>query len=159
MAAALVACGGHEADTPVPATTPHATEAAATVAVDGLPARVGLGVMTLTPPLLDDAGEPMPSDPRAQPADAAAWTVAGRYATARQARHMLAVRDDAMPVNVRCCGIEAADEAVGIAFGMQASGIANDTPVLVAGDELRLAASVANRLTRGGMTRVWLVTP
>lgn len=92
-------------------------------------------------------------------AAAAAWTVAGRYATAAQARQLLAARADAMLVSVRCCGVEAADEAVGIASGMQASGVPDDTPVLVSGEDLLPAAAVANRLIIGGMTRVWLVTP
>ncbi len=124
--------------------------------------RTGLiGAATVVAPLLADDGSVMPSDPRAEPADAAAWTEASHYATVRQARMLTgALGDGVFQVEVECCGIEAVDRAVGIMWGLQASySLPGNTPVLVRGADLRLAAAAANRLASGGMTHVWLVTP
>ena len=120
-----------------------------------------LGAATVVAPLLADDGSVMPSDPRAEPADAAAWTEARRYATVQQAQMLTGfLGDGVLQVEVECCGIEAVDRAVGIVWGLQASySLPGQTPVLVSGADLRLAAAAANRLTSGGMTHVWLVTP
>jgi hypothetical protein len=112
-------------------------------------------------PLLNDDGSPSPSDPRAVPADAAAWNRSGLYATAAQARQLVeALGDDVLQIKVECCGIDAVDQASGMAWGLQAAySLPPDTPVLVSGLDLRLAAATANRLASGGLTHVWLVAP
>lgn len=120
-----------------------------------------VGSATVIAPLLADDGSVMPSDPGAEPADAAARTEARHYATVRQAQMLAdAVGDKVFQVEVECCGIEAVDRAVGIMWGLQASeSLPAHTAVLVRGADLRLAALAANRLASGGMTHVWLVTP
>jgi hypothetical protein len=112
-------------------------------------------------PLLNDDGSASPSDPRAVPADAAAWHRSGLYATAEQARQLVdALGDGVLQIRVECCGIDAVDQAAGMAWGLQAAhSLPPDTPVLVSGLDLRLAAATANRLASGGLTHVWLVTP
>jgi hypothetical protein len=112
-------------------------------------------------PLINDDGSVSPSDPRAVPADAAAWHRSGLYATAAQARQLVdALGDDVLQIRVECCGIDAVDQATGMAWGLQAAhSLPPDTPVLVSGLDLRLAAATANRLASGGLTHVWLVTP
>jgi hypothetical protein len=163
-ATTLGACGGGGGEPGGDAAT-LAGAAPGGASPDGAKPEVGTDITrsmstTVTAPLIADDGTAMPSDPRARPADAAAWTTSGRYATVAQAHQLLAAQADAMVVEVRCCGAEAADEAVGIAWGVQAAGDKpDDMPVLVRGDDLRLAAAVANRLASGGLTRVWLVTP
>ncbi len=113
----------------------------------------------IVPPLIADDGSPMPSDPQASPADAAAWTVAGLYASAEQVEMLGVARADLLHVEVSCCGIEAADLAVWTAYGLRAAyDLPTNAPILVSGRDLRLAASVVDRLGEGGMTRVWLVT-
>jgi hypothetical protein len=112
-------------------------------------------------PLIDDDGTPAASDPRAMPADAAAWNRSGLYATAAQAQLLVdALGDNVLQIRVECCGIDAVDQATGIAWGLQAAHtLPADTPVLVSGLDLRLAAATANRLASGGLTHLWLVTP
>jgi hypothetical protein len=112
-------------------------------------------------PLLDNDGRVTASDPRAVPTDAAAWNRSGLYATAEQARQLAAaLGDGVLQIKVECCGIEAVDQATGMAWGLQAaSSLPPDTPVLVSGLDLRLAAATANRLASGGLSHVWLVTP
>lgn len=91
----------------------------------------------------DEAGAP------AQPLQAA---------TARPAPESGAA--DVLEVRVECCGEAAVDQAVGIAWGVQAArDLPDDTPVLVHAADARLAAAAAERLAAGGMTRVRQVTP
>ena len=96
-----------------------------------------------------------------EPADPGARTRAGRYASAAQARQLAdALGADAIEIEVGCCGAEAVEQAVGISWGLQAArDLPSQTPVLVRGNDLRLAAAAANRLADGGLTHVWLVTP
>lgn len=141
VATTIAACGG--ADTG--ATTPEAEPQAAAI----------------VSPLINDDGSLHIGDPRARPLDAGAWTTGGRYATGAQARMLSdALRDDLLQVDVECCSAQSVELAVGIAWGMQAArNLPNDTPVLVRGADLRLAAAAANRLASGGLSHVWLVTP
>ena len=70
-----------------------------------------------------------------------------------------ALGTDVLPVNVQCCGIDAAESAIGLAYALQAAhDLPNSTPILVRSADLRLGASVANRLLEGGYSNVWLVT-
>lgn len=110
--------------------------------------------------LLADDGSIMPSAPDTVPADAAARTQAGRYASSHQAAELeRALGDGVIRVNVECCGLEGVDEAVGIAYGVQAAAdLPNSTPVLVHAADLRLGAVAANRLADAGYGSVWLVT-
>lgn len=138
LVAALAACGGGDADE----------------------ARAGALAAEVIAPLIADDGTPMPADPRAVPVDAGAWTSAQRYATREQAAQLTAARPgDVLEVAVGCCGAEAADLAVWTAYALRAAhDWPRDVPTFVRGDDLRLAASVAERLATDGMTRVWLVT-
>jgi hypothetical protein len=140
------ACGGG-GDVPLAEARSARAEAAAATA-------------RVIPPLIHDDGSLAAGDPRAVPADAAAWTRSARYATAAQAQQLAhALGDGVLQVRVGCCGIDAVDEAAGIAWGLQlARELPADTPVLVSGTDLRLAAATANRLASGGLTHVWLVT-
>ncbi len=145
----LAACGGGEPGNPALATT--------TATATERPAAAG----RIVAPLVQDDGSLSPGDPQAQPADPGAWTRDGRYATATQAGMMEdALGDDALIVDVRCCDAVAVEQAVGLAWAMQAArDLPRDVPVLVRGEDLRLAAAAANRLSEGGLTHVWLVTP
>jgi hypothetical protein len=142
---AAAACGGAD-----PAETAAASAASLAAAAP-----------TVIAPLIRDDGSTSPADPRAVPADAAAWSANGLYATAAQARQLAdALGDGVLQIRVGCCGIDAVDTAAGTAWGLQAAhDLPPDTPVLVSGLDLRLAAATANRLARGGLTHVWLVTP
>lgn len=113
-----------------------------------------------TTTLLDDDADVMAPDPAAVPADAGARTRQGRYATRAQGEALaLALRGGVIHVDLGCCGEAAADLAVMTAYGLQAAhDLPDDAPVLVQGDDLRLAASVVDRLVAGGYRRVWLVT-
>lgn len=139
------ACGGGD-DAPIAEARASRAEVAATARVIA--------------PLIHDDGSLAAGDPRAVPADAAAWTRSGRYATQAQAQQLAhALGDGALQVRVDCCGIDAVDQATGIVSGLQAAhDLPADTPVLVSGTDLRLAAAAANRLASGGLTHVWLVT-
>lgn len=138
MASVLAACGGGDADE----------------------ARAGALAAEAIAALIADDGTLMPADPRAVPVDAGAWTSAQRYATREQAAQLA----DAMPagvlqVDVGCCGVEAADLAVWTAYALRAAhDWPRDVPTFVRGDDLRVAASVAERLAADGVTHVWLVT-
>ena len=145
---ALAACGGQGNDPAQATAAPAATAAAAE------PSRV-------VPPLLQDNGAPASVDPRAVPTDPGARTRTGLYATAAQARQLAAaLKSDALEIDVGCCSPDAVEQAVGIAWGLQAArDLPRQTPVLVRGEDLRLAAATANRLADGGLTHVWLVTP
>lgn len=140
-AAALGACGGGAATPATGAVLSTATFAS-------------------QPPLIDDEGNTMPNAAGTEPADPGARTRSGRYASAAQARHLLeALGTDAIRAEVDCCDASAADEAEGVVAALRAAhSLGPDAPVLVVGQDLRLAAAVANRLGDTGHTRVWLVT-
>lgn len=110
--------------------------------------------------LLADDGSIMPSAPDAVPVDPAARTRAGRYASSRQADQLdRALGEGVIRVNVECCGVEGVDQAIAIAYGVQAAGdLPNSTPVLVRSFDARLGAVTANRLADAGYSKVWLVT-
>lgn len=148
LVTALAACGGHSDE------STQASSVPAAAAVVGTPSG-GLA------PLLHDDGLPAAVDPRAVPADPGARTRSGLYATAAQARQLsTGLKAGALEIEVGCCGPEAVEQAVGIAWGLQAAhDLPGHTPVLVRGEDLRLAAAAANRLADGGLTHVWLVTP
>lgn len=108
-------------------------------------------------PLLDDDGRVVPASPLLVPADAAARTRSGQYASGLQAAELeRALRGGVLQVVVDEGG---AEQAVGIARGLQAAqDLPDSAPVLVRGHSLRDAAAVADRLADEGMTRVFLVT-
>ncbi len=115
---------------------------------------------TTTTTLLDDNGLPMPADPRTVPGDAGARTRSGKYASAAQAEQLeRALADAVIRVDIECCGLDGAEQALGIAYGMQAAhDLPNSAPVLVRSADLRLGAAIANRLSDIGYSQVWLVT-
>ncbi len=110
--------------------------------------------------LLADDGISMPSMPDTVPADAAARTQSGRYASSRQAEQLeRALGDGVIRVNVECCGVEGVDQAIAIAYGVQAAAdLPSSAPILVRAADLRLGALATNRLTDAGYGNVWLVT-
>jgi hypothetical protein len=110
--------------------------------------------------LLADDGSIMPSAPATVPADPAAHTRAGLYASSRQAAELeRALGEGVIRMNVECCGPERVDEAVGIVYGVQAAAdLPYSAPVLVRAADLRLGAVAANRLSDAGYSSVWLVT-
>ncbi len=101
------------------------------------------------------------NNPAAEPHEAEAHTLAGRYLRSAEADALAARRRGAVVwVVVPCCGPEHRETAILSAFGMQAAqNLPDDVPFLVGGTNLREAAVVADRLTRGGLPRVVLVTP
>ncbi|MBC7939581.1 MAG: hypothetical protein H7Z19_07405 [Chitinophagaceae bacterium] len=121
--------------------------------------RANAGAETFSPLLADD-GTSMPSMPDTVPADAAARTQTGRYASSRQAEQLeRALGDDVIRVNVECCGVEGVDQAIAIAYGVQAAAnLPSSAPILVRSADLRLGALATNRLTGAGYGNVWLVT-
>lgn len=145
--ALLAACGaGTEAA--VDTTGANATRASAT---------------PVQPTLLDDEGRVQVLAAAHAPADPGARTRAGRYATPEQAAALegaLGTRVISTRVEAGAPATDAADMAVLTVYGMQAVTDAdNHVPVLVRGADLRLAATVADRLEEAGFTRVFLVTP
>lgn len=140
-ALALAACGGG-------GDTPSAAPAA-------------VGSHAVVAPLLADDGSLAADDPSARPADSGAWTRAGRYARAEQARQLAeALGDDAITIDVGCCDAVAMEQSVGLVWALQAArDLPRSVPVMVRGQDLRLAAAAVNRLADGGLTHVWLVTP
>ena len=80
-------------------------------------------------------------------------------ATAEQAATLeQAVGGDAVQVFVECCGEQAEQQAVQIAYGMQAAqNLPNSAPFIVRADDRAAAARVAARLTDAGITRVIVV--
>jgi hypothetical protein len=112
------------------------------------------------PVLIADDGGLRPSLPEAVPADAAAHTRSGRYALRTQAVALdFERRGDVVWVDVSCCGFDDAPSARDIVHRLRATAeVSPDAPVLVQGADLRLAASVANRLEEEGERRVFLVT-
>ena len=140
LCALLAACGGSDIDDAGLSMDRTATGSAST--------------------LLDDDGLSMPSDARATPADRAARTRAGRYATPSQAEDLRrALGDDVSVVDVGCCGAESLEAAVGQALAKRETGAPASNAVLVRGSDLRLAAAVVDRLDALGLDRVWLVSP
>ncbi len=141
MLLTLVACGGSSDDT---------------VATSG--SRMQASAMR---PLLADNGTVLAAEPSSVPADHGAHTQSGLYAQRDQALQLeRQLRGDVVWVPVECCGTEGADLSVYIAYGVQAAhNLPASAPVFVSGADLRLAASVVNRLAEGGMSRVFLVTP
>lgn len=139
-AAALSACGGGSTET-VAAASPSSA------------------AVTVEAPLLEDTGHMAATLPSAQPADAGARTRSTGYATPSQAAALeAALGSDVLSTEVGCCGADAADVAVLTVYGNQAAGdLPNSTPVLVRGADQRLAATVAQRLSDNGFSRVWLV--
>jgi hypothetical protein len=140
-AVGLSACGGGE----TAGATALAPQASAAIAVEA--------------PLLDDEGQPTPTQPAALPADPGARTRSTGYATPTQAAALeRALGADVLSTEVGCCGAEGADLAVLMVYGDQAArDLPNSTPVLVRGADPRLAATVAQRLADAGFSRVWLV--
>lgn len=112
-------------------------------------------------PLLANDGSVRVAERDSVPADYGARTRKGLYVQHEQALQLeRQLRGDVVWVPVECCGTEGADLAVYIAYGMQAAqNLPASAPVFVSGADLRLAASVVNRLADGGMSRVFLVTP
>ena len=155
-ALALVACGGGGV---VDAADSAATATAAT----------GTTTTTASPTqaaatsrlLLAEDGLVLQATPYSVPADHGARTRPGLYAQREQALQLeRTLRGAVIWVDVACCGTEGADLGVLIAFGMQAAGnLPASVPVFVGGADLRLAASVVNRLAEAGLSRVFLLTP
>ena len=143
---ALAACGGGDADRADSATT-------ATIITRSTAAATSL--------LLADDGSVLPAGPNSVPVDYGARTRKGLYAQREQALQLeRTLRGEVIWVDVACCGTEGADLGVLIAFGMQAAGnLPASVPVFVGGADLRLAASVVNRLADAGLSRVFLLTP
>lgn len=117
---------------------------------------------SVSTPLLDDEGRPVRSNPQLEPVDAGARTRAGLYASESQATQLetsLGSRAISTRVEASASMADAADLAVLMVYGLQAANdLGGDAPVLVRGQDLRQAASVANRLQANGFTRVFLVT-
>jgi len=111
--------------------------------------------------LLADDGAVLATDPDSVPLDHGAHTRMGRYAQREQAIALeRKLRGGVIWVPVECCGSEAVELAVWIAYGMQAAhDLPSSAPIFVSGADLRLAAVVANRLSDHGMSRVFLLTP
>lgn len=111
-------------------------------------------------PLLDNEGLPNASDPRAVPADPAARTRLGLYATREQADQLVLARGfGVIDVVLECCDPEDVDRTFGLVWGLQAGfNLPDDAPVLIRGKDLRRAASVVNDLLTSGMSQVFLVT-
>lgn len=90
----------------------------------------------------------------AAPADAGVRTAAGRYVARAEAARW--AQRGAVSVDVDCC----VDQAEGMVYALQAAhGLAREDPVLIGGADLRLAASLVNRLGDAGLGRVYLVVP
>lgn len=110
--------------------------------------------------LVDDEGQAMPALAAAVPADPAARTRAGRYATAGQARALEQALGDAV-LHVQLDGSDAValELALQLAHGEQAAkDLPRQAPVFVQGPDLRLAAVAAERMAAAGHDNVWLVT-
>lgn len=136
----LAGCGG------------HVDEPTGAVATAGQPEPVS--------PLLADDGSAMPSDPRAEPADPGARTRLARYASPAQAEQLeRTLGPRVITLQVECCGAEAVERAIGIAYGVQAAAdLPRGTPMIVRAADLRLGAIAADRLAQADGGPVWLVT-
>lgn len=146
IGACLPACGGGDDDTGAPGSEGD---------VHAL-----LHVVEPISTLLADDGSIMPSAPDTVPADPAAHTRAGRYASSRQAEQLeRALGDKVILVSVECYGIDGVNQAIGLAYGRQRAGrLLNSAPMLVRSADLRLGAAAVNRLSDAGYGSVWLVT-
>lgn len=98
-------------------------------------------------------------DVAAEPADAAARTRAARYLSPTQAEQLdKALRGDVVWVPAPCCGLAPAELAVALAHALQAAkNLDANAAFIVDGPDARQVAAVANRLSDGGMTRVYAV--
>ncbi len=145
LAANLVACGGLDEATRLTPSTPQPQAAARTAPLPSL--------------IADDGSLPL-SLPEAVPADPGARTRSGHYALREQATALdFERRGDVVWVDAGCCGFDAADTAAGIVHGLRAAAeVSPDAPVLVTGQDPRLAAHLVNRLEEDGERRVFLVT-
>jgi hypothetical protein len=111
--------------------------------------------------LLDDEGQPMPTDPAAWPTDPAQRAQWARHASAAQAAALQAARPGAvLEVVVR---IESEGEGEGPAApdAVVETGLAltKDVPVLVRGGDALRVAMAADRIAALGYTQVWAVAP
>lgn len=138
LALGLAACGGQDAST----------------VASGQPG------MRQVAPLMADDGSVLPADPQAVPADPGAQTRHRQYAVHEQAEHLGQVLPGGVvELTVDCCGHEARERAVQIAWGLQAAqDLPDHAPVFVRGADLRTAALVADDLADAGLSRVFLVT-
>lgn len=120
---------------------------------------VRLGTRLIAPLMADD-GSVLPADPQAVPADPGAQTRHRQYAAHEQAEQLGQVLPGGVvELTVDCCGHEARERAVQIAWGLQAAqDLPDHAPVFVRGADLRTAALVADDLADAGLTRVFLVT-
>jgi hypothetical protein len=145
LAANVVACGGLDEDTRLALAAQQPQAAART----GPP-----------PSLIADDGSLRASLAEAVPADPGARTRSGHYALREQAVALdFERRGDVVWVDAGCCAFDAAASALGIVQGLRtAAEVSPDAPVLVKGQNLRLAAHVVNRLEEEGERRVFLVT-
>ncbi|MBL8331101.1 MAG: hypothetical protein JNJ71_19850 [Rubrivivax sp.] len=111
-------------------------------------------------PLLADDGSVMPSSPQAVPADPAARTQAGRYASPAQAEQLeRTVAQGLVRVVASGRSPAAADEDVGIVTRLLAERrLAASAPVLIEGADQRSAAALVDRLAAYGVSNTWLVT-
>lgn len=147
LAALLAACGGAEPDT--------------AVASDGR-ARPLAAAPTVIAPLLDDAGHVIRASGSAVPADAAARTHTGHYATPAQAAQL----EDALGARVIPVTVEpgpdagaAVELATQMVWGHQVvHDLPAQAPVLVRSADLRLGAAAVHHLEALGYSRVFLVT-
>lgn len=146
LAVLLAACGGAEPE--AAAADDRARPLAAASAVIA--------------PLFDDAGNVIPASDSAQPADNAARTRQGYYATPAQAAQL----EQALHERVIAVSVEPGpDAAASVEFAMQmvyvhqaAHDLPADAPVLVRSADLRLGAAAVHQLEAAGYKRVFLVT-
>jgi hypothetical protein len=147
--AALAACG---APTDPPITAPERSD---------VPPPSSIGTFTEPmSPVAVAAKVAAPVAAKASPfPDAAPVTRLGLYATPEQAARTLAANPGAaLRVRVDTGGWDAADLAVRIIWGEQAAAdLPGSVPVFVTGPDLRLAATVVDRLHGSGFSRVFLV--
>jgi hypothetical protein len=96
----------------------------------------------------------------ARVAAAAAGATHAQYLSSDEAAALEQAAGGAVRITVGCCGQPAIDLATMTAYALQATGqLPAGTPVLVDGDDLSLAARVAERLQADGMQPVHVVTP
>lgn len=114
-------------------------------------------------PLLDDEGLLMPPLPAAEPRDPGAHTRQRRYASLPQARALeAALGRNMISLRVERLGDDdtrSIEMAVMTAYALQAADdVHSSAPVVVHGDDLRLAAQVVDRLVASGFQQVLLVS-
>lgn len=111
------------------------------------------------PPLMGDDGQPTPSLVETVPAEPAARTWAGRYASAAQAdRLQRALGSAAWRIDLGCCN-DAATRAALVSWADRALYGPPPRAVLVEGDDAVAAADIADRIEEAGLGPVWVVTP